>query len=370
MPILLRFIILLLFVLPLSAVADTQPEDVPLQTKISQMLMVGFRGLSLNENPQFAADLRDGKIGGVILFDYDVARQSQRRNIESKSQLKALIAELQQASPRPLLIAIDQEGGQIARLKERHGFPPTRSAKALGKKDDPDFTRRETEKLAATLAEVGINLNLAPVVDLCSNPDNPVISGYQRCFSTDPQRVAKQAAAYIDAHHQKGILTSLKHFPGHGSSHQDSHNGFTDISALWNESELIPYRRLIESGHADSIMTAHVFNRYLDKEYPATLSPVVIKRLLRQKLGFEGVIISDDLQMRALADHYSFEDRIRLALQADIDILLFGNNLDYDPKLVQRAQTTINRLVAEGIISEDKIERSFQRVTRLKNKLN
>lgn len=165
-------------------------------------------------------------------------------------------------------------------------------------------------RLAATLADLGIGLNMAPVVDLCSNPDNPVIAKYERCFSADPNQVSAQAAAYIDAHHQLGVLTTLKHFPGHGSSRSDSHQGFTDITTTWSETELIPYRCLIAGGRVDAIMTAHVFNARLDDCYPATLSKNVITGLLRGELGFDGVVISDDMQMGAIVDHFGFETAI------------------------------------------------------------
>lgn len=367
---LLSFVILLLFVVNLCGCVAKQPlAEIPLQNKIGQLLMVGFRGLSLEENPQLAADIQAGRIGGVVLFDYDLQQKSARRNIESKQQLKELTRALQQASGSPLLIAVDQEGGQVARLKERYGFPSTHSAMELGERADLNYTLQVTEQLAATLAEVGINLNLAPVVDLCSNPDNPVIACYQRCFSAEPQQVVRQAAAYIDAHHRQNVLTSLKHFPGHGSSRQDSHLGFTDISESWEQTELIPFRQLISDGRVDTVMTAHVFNRQLDAEYPATLSQQIITGLLRNQLGFDGVVISDDLQMRALADHYRFSERIRLALTAGVDILLFGNNLSYDPDLVARAQAAIGQLVAQGEISEKRIDRSYQRIMQLKKRI-
>ncbi len=363
--------ILLLFALLFLTACSSKiaTAETSLEEQIGQLLMVGFRGLSLADNPQLASDIKAGRVGGVVLFDYDVDSQSHQRNIESKSQLKKLIAELQTASPTQLLIAVDQEGGQVTRLKERHGFPPSRSHFELGQKADPFYTRQETDKLAATLAEVGVNLNLAPVIDLCSNPNNPVIARHQRCFSADPEQVSRQAASYIDAHHQQRVLTSLKHFPGHGSSRGDSHKGFVDISSTWSQDELIPFRKLITNNKVDTVMTAHVFNHNLDADYPATLSAKVITGLLRNELGFAGVVISDDLQMRALADLYSFTERIQLALQAGVDILLFGNNLEYDPRLVHRAQTSIKQLLQSGIISQERIECSYRRIMKLKRGL-
>lgn len=360
---LLFFTIFFICGLPLFSKPALANPGITLEQKIGRLLLVGFRGQSLAENPQLEQDLRRGRLGGVILFDYDVALHSERRNIQSPSQVRRLIGELRAASALPLLVAIDQEGGKVARLKPKHGFAPTRSALELGQLDDPALTAAATGQLATTLAELGINLNLAPVVDLCSNPDNPVIAAYQRCFSADADKVVTHATGYIAAHRQQAVLTALKHFPGHGSSRNDSHQGFTDISGSWDKSELIPFRRLIAAGQVDSIMTAHVFNRQLDPQYPATLSPKTIDGLLRQQLNYQGVVISDDLQMRAISDNYSFSQAIALALRAGVDILLFGNNLSYDPQLVEHLQSTIRKLVQTGEIAEARLDRSYQRIT-------
>lgn len=223
--------------------------------------------------------------------------------------------------------------------------------------------------MAATLAQLGIGLNMAPVVDLCSNPDNPVIARYQRCFSADPQQVSRHAAAYIDGHHQHRVLTCLKHFPGHGSSRADSHLGFTDITATWSSAELQPYAELIATGKVDAVMTAHVFNGRLDERFPATLSTAIIQDLLRSKLGFDGVVISDDLQMAAIADHFGFETAIEQALKSGVDILLFGNNLQYDPQVVRRAVTVIKQLLTNGRLSPERIDQSYRRIMQLKGRL-
>ena len=337
---------------------------VPLEQKIGRLLLLGFRGQSLTENPQLEKDLRRGRLGGVVLFDTDVALHSDRRNIASPRQVHHLISELCAASALPLLVAVDQEGGKVARLKPKHGFAPTRSAMELGQQNDLALTAAATGQLAATLAEVGVNLNLAFVV-LRTNPDNPVIAAYQRCFSDTPKQVVQQAGSYICAHRRQGVLTALKHFPGHGSSRDDSHQGFTDISTSWDQREMTTFRRLIDAGLVDSIMTAHVFNRQLDPHYPATLSPAIINGLLRQQLGYQGVVISDDLQMRAISDNYSFTEAIFQTLRAGVDILLFGNNLSYDPQLVQHIQSTIQKLVKSGEISETRIDRSYQRITNM-----
>lgn len=357
----------LLFLLLLPGIGAASSPT--LEEKIGQMLMVGFRGTSVDDTHPIVQDIRLRKLGGIILFDYDLTKKQSGRNITSSDQLKSLIASLQKAATVPLLIAIDQEGGQVARLKTRDGFPPTMTHGYLGQLDELPTTSSHSKALAETLAAVGIGLNLAPVVDLCANPNNPVIAHYERCFSADPEKTAAHALRFIDAHHQAGVLTALKHFPGHGSSTEDSHLGFTDITDTWSDKELIPFRRLINQGKADAVMTAHVFNAHLDDQYPATLSQAVIKGLLRDQLAFDGVVISDDMQMGAITRHYSLENAIRKAIEAGVDILIFGNNLDYDENIAAQAITIIQELLARGTLSEARIDVSYRRILALKNRV-
>ncbi|MBN2429280.1 MAG: glycoside hydrolase family 3 protein [Deltaproteobacteria bacterium] len=340
-----------------------------LDDKIGQMLMVGFRGTVVGRDHFILRDIRRYNLGGVVLFDQDTLQKQDKRNISSPAQLKVLTISLQQAASTPLLIAVDQEGGKVARLKEGAGFPTTRSHRNLGWLDDLTTTDKEADKIAATLADLGINLNLAPVVDLCSNPNNPVIAKRERCFSDDPNKVTAHALSYIKAHHRHGVLTTLKHFPGHGSSQADSHLGFTDVSNTWSARELLPFTRIIAAGQADAIMTAHVFNARLDSRYPATLSKTIVDDLLRGRFCFEGVVISDDLQMRAIADHYGLETAIFQAIDAGVDILVFGNNLTYDEEIVPRTIELIRKMVDSGKISKDRIDQSYGRITEMKSRL-
>ena len=202
------------------------------------MILAGFRGTELEPGNPILADIRERHIGGVILFDYDVPSRSPVRNIKSPSQVKDLTGALKEASPYPLLIAVDQEGGKVSRLKENFGFPATVSQQSLGQRNDPAATRRAAEETAKTLAGCGFNINFSPVVDLNINPKNPVIGSLERSFSADPSIVIEHALEVIKAHHARGILTTLKHFPGHGSSKDDSHLGFVDVTETWDRSEL------------------------------------------------------------------------------------------------------------------------------------
>lgn len=338
-----------------------------LRDKIGQMLLVGFRGYEIQPTDPVAKDASERNLGGVVFFDQEMAdTQLQGRNVKSPEQLKALVDSLQRVAKSPLLISIDQEGGRVNRLKSSYGFPESISHEELGKINNPSFTFSHAEVIAKTLAETGINLNLAPVIDLDANPDNPIIKGKKRSFHSDPEIVAQHAIEFTRAHRKHGVLTCPKHFPGHGSAMGDTHLGLVDVTKTWNERELIPFQRLIEAGFCEVIMTAHVFNATLDADRPATLSKKVLQGILRDKLGYQGVIISDDMEMKAISGHYGLENAIQFGIEAGLDLLCFGNNMSYDPNIGEKAMGIILRLVESGKISEARIDESFHRLRNLK----
>jgi beta-N-acetylhexosaminidase len=353
--------------------------------KIAQMLLMGFRGTELAADAPFYRDVAQLGIGGVLLFEYDIPSGSRPRNILSKEQLTRLTGDLQRAAPVKLFIAIDQEGGRVNRLRSEYGFPPNVSAKEMA--DTLDYnkgnaadaagatkvTKAQAKQTAALLAAMGINLNFAPCVDLDLNPLNPVIGVYGRSFSADPETVVQHASVWIDAHSCRGVLSCIKHFPGHGSSSGDTHDGWVDVTGLWQETELVPYRRLLGSRTTKFpllVMTSHVFNAALDPENPATLSPVILTGILRNDLGFTGLIVSDDLDMEAIRANYDFAEVLEKAVNAGVDLLCLSNNGSrYDPALAQTAIDTIYRLVMEGKISEERIKESWERIMAVKRKL-
>ncbi|MCX6558676.1 MAG: glycoside hydrolase family 3 protein [Candidatus Aminicenantes bacterium] len=340
----------------------SRSQPATLREKIGQMLLIGFRGLEADEHSPIARDIRAGRIGGVVLFDRDLALETADRNIRSPQQLKTLVESLQSRADTPLLIAIDQEGGHVARLKEKAGFPATVSAQALGRMDNTELTLECSERTAVAMAACGINLNFAPLVDLNVNPQNPIIGKYERSFGADADLVVRHALAVIEGHRRHRVACCLKHFPGHGSSRQDSHLGFTDVSDTWHESELLPYRELIAGGQAEAIMTAHIFNSQLDSEFPATLSKKTIYQLLRREMHYTGIVISDDMEMKAISAEYSREKVLELALNAGIDVVLMANNMVYDPDIASRTQETILGLIAAKRVSAARIERACRRV--------
>ncbi len=344
-------------------------SSVSLREKIAQLLIVGFRGTTPAECALAARDVREHRVGGVIFFDQEMAAAAGgRRNIVSPEQVRELVAFLQAQAAVPLLVSVDQEGGRVNRLKAEYGFPESVSHEELGRLDQPAETYRRAEITARALVAAGFNLNLAPVVDLDANPDNPIIKGKKRSFSADPEMVARHAAEFVRAHRAHGVLTCAKHFPGHGSAKGDTHLGLVDVTNSWHERELVPFQRLIEGGLCDVVMSAHVFNARLDPERPATLSRAVITGLLRERLGFQGVITSDDMEMRAISHHYGLEKSVPAAINAGLDLLCFGNNMSYDPDIAPKAIAILERAVAAGEVAEARIEESYRRVLALKRK--
>jgi len=340
-------------------------EKLSLEEKVGQLLLVGFRGFGINDEIEVA--VRDYHVGSVIYFDYDVVTKSRRRNIRSPHQLRLLSEDLQALSNIPLMISTDEEGGNVSRLKSRYGFTSKPSPAQLGEKYQWQV-KRSAKKLAEELMDHGINVNFAPVADVNTNPYNPVIGSLGRSFSEDPNDVEEYCRTFIAGQKEEGVTSVLKHFPGHGSSRGDSHEGLVDVSDTWNKKELIPFQNLIKSGDAEMIMTAHIYNRNLDATYPATLSKRTIQGLLRDQLGFEGVVISDDMNMGAISKHYGIKEAIALSLNAGVDILLFGNNLVYDKNIAKKAHDIIMNLIEEGKVSISRINESVGRVLSLKVK--
>ncbi|MBE0584360.1 MAG: glycoside hydrolase family 3 protein, partial [Desulfofustis sp.] len=230
-------------------------------------------------------------------------------------------------------------------------------------------TSAQAEQTARTLAAAGINLNFAPVVDLNSNSENPIIGKIGRSFAQEPDQVIQHAWAWICAHKGQGIVSCLKHFPGHGSSTTDSHLGFVDISASWQENELTPYRELIKRGAIEMIMAGHLFNRHLDSVYPAPLSRATITGLLRQDLGFTGVVLTDDIQMKGITDRYALSEILCRSFAAGIDMIVIGNNLAYDAAVLDTALTAVLAGLRQGIVSEERLCSALGRVAKLKQSM-
>lgn len=338
-----------------------------LAAEIGQMLMIGFRGLDVGEDSYIDKAIQEISIGGVILFDYDVPSKRAVRNIQDKEQVQSLIASLQSFSNIPLFVAVDAEGGQINRLKEEYGFLPVKSAKEMGQ-GDYTATGEEAKKLGRQLKELGFNMNMAPVVDIDINPENPIIGALDRAFSADPMEVTWHAKSFIGGLRQEGIVGVVKHFPGHGSSQVDSHMGLVDVTETYQSAELFPYHLLQSDGVINAVMTAHIVDKNVDEEWPATLSGLFINDILRRQIGFDGVVISDDMQMASIAENYGLEEAVIRAINAGCDIILLSNNStsQYNEQMPYEARDIILKAVNDGRISTTRILEAFSRINNLK----
>ena len=345
--------------------------DEQLKEEIGQMIMVGFRGTEVAENSDINKTIKEVKIGGVVLFDYDVPSNSFPRNIANPEQTKKLISNLQKYSTTPLFVAVDAEGGNINRLKQKYGFLPIISAEKMGQDKTLKTTEKESAKIAEELKNLGFNMNLAPVVDLNINPKNPIIGAYGRSFSSNPNEVVKQASIFIKNHLDNNVITVEKHFPGQGSATQDTHFGIVDVTNTYRQEELLPYQKLNDEGLLDAVMVAHVLNKKIDNKYPATLSKIFLQNILRNQIGFKGIIISDDMQMSAISNNYKFDEAIIMAVNAGCDIISFSNNSPngYDKDISYKIRDTIFNAVKEEKIEEKRITESYNRILNLKKQL-
>ena len=339
-----------------------------IDTSIGQLFFLGFRGAFPVDDSAIVTDIATRNLGGVVLFDTFVSGRPQDSNIVDPDQLQKLSTFLQSMADTPLFIAVDQEGGKVRRLKERHGFRSLPSARELGEKD-PQESFYQASLTAGQLAACGINCNFAPVADIDLTPSNPIIGALGRSFSSNVDVVTAHCEAWLDGLHSGGVLGCLKHFPGHGSSTADSHTGFVDISSSWQQRELEPYSRLFATGKVSALMLGHLFNTRLDRHHPASLSEKVIDGLLRQQMHFDGLVITDDLQMRAITDHYGLDEAVVLALGAGADQIILGNNLAYEADILTRMITAVRNGLDSGRLTETRLRETLERIARIKGEV-
>lgn len=352
--------VLLLLLFSISVNSYSQSLDV----KIGQMILIGVPKSELDE--KVLEEVRNGKVGALIFFEKNIPNRP-----NAFASVKKMTWTYQNAAPIPLFICIDQEGGKVNRLKEKYGFTRSITAASLGKYGSLDSVRFYADATAATLAGLGFNVNFAPTVDLAINKENTVIAKPERSYSNNEDTVVMMAKEVIKQHRKYGVITSLKHFPGHGSSKDDTHFGVADVTNTWSDRELKPFKMLIDSGYADGVMTSHIVNKNLDKNgYPGTLSKDILDGILRKRLGYSGVVFSDDMQMHAISKNYGLEETIRLAINAGVDIMCFSNNIQgSDVRTVDRVHALIKSMVASGQIKQERIDESYQRIMLLKSKL-
>jgi len=300
-------------------------QDISLDTKISQMLIVGFEGNNVNSKKfkNILKQIKNNKISGVIYF---------AKNISSKEELIKMNKALLNSSEIIPFISIDHEGGQI----QRYNFEQYNPAKTISTLSF-DEARKEYRKMATLEKKLGFNLNFAPCVDLNLDNDS-IISKKQRSYGNDYKTVSKYASIFIEEHNKNKIATSIKHFPGHGNIKGDTHLGFVDATNTFIEDEIKPYVELKNHHDLNMVMVSHIFNSKIDENYPASLSKKTIKNLLIDKIGFQGIIISDDYNMGAIKNNYSLRETLINSINSGVNILLFSNHIGKYDNLGYRYQ--------------------------------
>lgn len=331
---------------------------VDLDNKIAQMIIIGFDGNTINSSgyKKILKQVKNNEISGVILFE---------KNIKSKEDLIKMNEKLIKNSSIIPFISIDNEGGQI----QRHNFIQTKTAEEISQ-SNKEFAQNEYSKMAELLNELKINLNFAPCVDMQIN-ENSIIKRKQRSYGNNAKIISKYSKIFIEEHNKKNIITSIKHFPGHGSVSGDTHLGFVDATNTFEEKELEPYYVLKDENKMNMIMVSHIFNSNFDEKYPASLSDKTIKELLINKIGFDGVIISDDYDMGAIRKNYSLEEIVENAINSGVNILLFSNNIETNDKnLPKKIKKIIKSDLKNEKIKIEDINNSYTKIMNLKRKLN
>lgn len=337
-----------------------------LEQMAGQMIVIGFEGDDAGEASvaAVAAELAAGRLGGVMYL---------RKNVASLGAVREMNALFREAAPElPAFITLDQEGGSVERLTRDVGFAEIPNAATVAARNSPAEAQAIYARMAAGIAELGFSVNFGPVADLDTNPDNQIIARFGRAFGRDAETVIAYDRAFIAAHREAGLITALKHFPGHGSSTADSHEGFVDITRSWAPAELEPYRALIAEGLADMVMVGHLYHADYaegDGETPSSLSPRWIDGVLRDELGFEGVVISDDLEMGAIRDHFSLEQTVVKAVEAGMDVLLFSNTAYQRPGLNREVLDILLAHAEADPAFAARIEQSYGRIAALKARL-
>lgn len=356
----------LLLALALLTAPIVSASATTLEQMAGQMIVIGFQGDDADDASVKA--LRDeiaaGRLGGVMYL---------KTNVKSLDAVKAMNTQFKAASPElPPFITLDQEGGSVERLTRDVGFLEIPSAVTVAASDSTAKAEAIYSSMAQDIAALGFTVNFGPVADVNVNPNNQVIAKFGRSFSPDPAVVTQYDQAFINAHHKAGLLTSLKHFPGHGSSTADSHAGFVDITGTWSPAELDPYRWLIANGYEDMIMVGHLYHADYsgsDQKLPASLSPQWITGVLRDELGFKGVVISDDLEMGAIRKLFDLHDTVIRAVRAGTDVLLFSNTADYHAGLGREILAILVDEAGKDPAFAARIEESYNRIVALKARL-
>ena len=321
-------------------------KTLSLEEKIGQMMLIGLQEKFFDENANYM--LNTYHVGGIIFYD---------RNMETKDQVKKFTDDLQKNSKIPLFIALDEEGGRVSRMK--HAITPPPSQELIGRSGDFNLAKVHAVETAKKLREVGININFAPVAD---------VGNYDRSFGSDAKIVAEFVSQAAQGYEAENFFYTLKHFPGIGKAKVDPHKDISEIEDSKNillAEDVLPFKKIIDEQNNSKfmVMIGHLKYLALDKENPATLSPAIVTKLLREELNFQGVIITDDLEMGAVGNYNSPEKIGIQAVNAGADILLVCHNYETQKKVCDAVLNAVQR----GEISEERINQSVRRILKMKN---
>ncbi|QGM32272.1 beta-N-acetylhexosaminidase [Bacillus sp. N3536] len=336
-----------------SPVTTSPVDSMSLEEKVGQMIFGGIEGVELSEKSREM--IREDKVGGIIFF---------KDNLVNANQIVTLLNSIKAENMQhqyPLFLGIDQEGGRVTRIPELNNLPTN---KQIGKKDNPALAFQLGELLGKQLNAFGFNLDFAPVLDVDSNPNNPVIG--DRSFGSDPNLVSELGISTMKGLQSENVISVIKHFPGHGDTEVDSHIELPIVSKNMKELqalEFIPFQNALKSG-ADVVMIGHILLPEIDANKPSSISNVVITKILREQLKYEGVVMTDDMTMKAILDNYEIGEAAVEAVKAGNDIVLIAH--DYEK--VQRAIQAILEAVQNEEIKVEQIDRSVERILQLKEK--
>ncbi len=339
-----------------AALADI--AAMPLAERIGRMLLLGFIGSNAEtEGADVIADhLAHRRIGGVLFL---------RHNVRSREGAESSARRFREIDPSAWM-AIDQEGGLVQRLSRDLGYTHIPRAMQVAEARSPEAAGELYRLGAAEFRAAGFNMNLAPVADV-HDPDNAVIGRHGRAYGTDGGTIAAYAGAFIEAYEEAGAVCAIKHFPGHGRSRGDSHDGFVDISETWSEAELAPFEQLIAMDRAHIIMGGHLTLRALDPSgAPVTVSRPILEGVLRERMGYRGVIMTDDLDMAAIRQNYDQREAVIRSIEAGNDIIMLSNSAAPDPELPQRIVDWVIAAISEGRLTEARIDASVARLDVLR----
>jgi len=328
--------------------------------ELGQLLVVGFRGTEIDSESLIVKDIKNHNIGGVILYDLDFAQEKFGRNISDPDQLLQLNSALVGYSSNPPIIAVEHDGSVQSPLYSM--YPDWNNLFKTIQFSDTNEVKQNSRNFAQEFMVVGLNTNFHPILDIQTQTDRAPRTGV---ISNDPKKIADVSNLILDEYDTEKLLSVPKYFPGYSSDYHPT-DSTDSVSDVWTDEFLLPYKSLLTTRTIRAIQTSHSTNSNIDAENPGTFSQKTVNGLLRDSLGFEGVVFSDDLQKPIITAHFDLETSIMKSLNAGVDILVLGNNHQYDPEIVSKVISIIQKLLREGKVEASTIQKALERIDQLK----